>query len=371
MWIALQDAAVHERARVALVAVANHVTLGRLLRAGKLPLEPGGEARAAPAAQAARLHLGDHLLRRHFGECAAKRLVPPGRGEVILEAVGVDLAAVAQHDANLRIRRLAQEVIQDATFGHRLGDDPRHVRRQHVRVRDRRRQQLHGHTRVVDAQVECAHDLHLLGQPAPLELLDERELEKLRLVADIGAGVADQDVRDRLVQLQAALARRDRVVVDETLLHHVVADDESGDFGRNLAVKDARQAGALHLDERVGKGIADGAHAQDRNGVPVFIAQAGEFTERRLGARRDPARVELDADPFLHLAVLATVSFEIGPGQRFHFFASCFLMESKMPSISEAFTRPWVLPSTTRAGDMPQQPMQRTTSRWTWWSAVV
>ena len=49
--VALQDGAVHEGARVALVGVADEVLLGGRGVQGDLPLLPGGEARAAPSAK--------------------------------------------------------------------------------------------------------------------------------------------------------------------------------------------------------------------------------------------------------------------------------------------------------------------------------
>ena len=58
--VALQDGPVHERARVALVGVADEVLLGGRDVEGDLPLLPGGEARAAPAAQPGL----DHQCRR-------------------------------------------------------------------------------------------------------------------------------------------------------------------------------------------------------------------------------------------------------------------------------------------------------------------
>ena len=65
--VALQDAAVHERPRVALVGVADHV----LLRAGGLghrrPFQAGRVAGPAPAAQAAADDLVDHLGRGQLG----------------------------------------------------------------------------------------------------------------------------------------------------------------------------------------------------------------------------------------------------------------------------------------------------------------
>ena len=74
--VVAQDVAVLERARLALVGVADDVLVaGELLR-HEAPLEPGREARAAAAAQRALLHLGDHRRRRDLlGEDLPQRLV--------------------------------------------------------------------------------------------------------------------------------------------------------------------------------------------------------------------------------------------------------------------------------------------------------
>ena len=63
----------------------------------ELPLQPGRERRAAAAHQLARLHLGDHLGRRH----RVQRLAQRGHaalGAVVVEAGGVHHADVRQRD---------------------------------------------------------------------------------------------------------------------------------------------------------------------------------------------------------------------------------------------------------------------------------
>ena len=80
--IALQNGAVHERAGVALVAVAAHVLDFRLLLLCRKPLPPGGEARAAAAAQAGLLYFLDYLVLGH-GEGLLKAFVTAGR-QIIL-----------------------------------------------------------------------------------------------------------------------------------------------------------------------------------------------------------------------------------------------------------------------------------------------
>ena len=66
MRIALHDALVHERAGVALVAVADDILDRRILTAHAVPLFAGGEAAAAAPAQAGGNDLHADLLVRHF-----------------------------------------------------------------------------------------------------------------------------------------------------------------------------------------------------------------------------------------------------------------------------------------------------------------
>ena len=128
--VALQDAAVHVGARVALVAVADDEVLVGLRLAGQLPLQPDREACAAPAAQAGRLQLVDHLLGRHAGQDAGQALVAAAV-QVLVDFLGVDHAAVAHDDAVLASLalgrlRLAGDAGQLGDAGHAslLGQRP-------------------------------------------------------------------------------------------------------------------------------------------------------------------------------------------------------------------------------------------------------
>ena len=78
--IALADRAIHERARIAFVGVADHVLLVAGRVEGHLPLLAGGEAAAAAAAQAAGQHLVHHFLAGlAVEELEAARSSRPGR----------------------------------------------------------------------------------------------------------------------------------------------------------------------------------------------------------------------------------------------------------------------------------------------------
>jgi len=63
----------------------------------KAPFEPGGEAGSTAALQPRSFDLGDYFFRRHFKR-HAERLVAIV-GNVIFDAVGVDLSNVLKHDA--------------------------------------------------------------------------------------------------------------------------------------------------------------------------------------------------------------------------------------------------------------------------------
>ena len=90
---------------------------------------------------------------------------------------------MAQHDAHLLVGDAVQEVVDDLLAPQGGVDDARDVGGEDVDVGHARRQELHGDALVVDAKVEGAHHLHLVLQAAALEVLDQGELEKLRLVA--------------------------------------------------------------------------------------------------------------------------------------------------------------------------------------------
>ncbi len=98
--VALQHAAVHERAGIAFVRVADDI----FFRAGRFgdraPFEAGGKARAAATAQAAFDHGFNDLLRRHFVQHLVQRLIAVRR-DVAFDAFRIHDAAVGEHDGKL------------------------------------------------------------------------------------------------------------------------------------------------------------------------------------------------------------------------------------------------------------------------------
>ena len=97
MRIAFHHAAIHERARIAFVAVADDVFLfaGRL--GGVFPLQSGQETCAAASAQTAGGDQFDDLRGRHAAEHLADGAITAG-GAVRIERFRVNRAAIFQRD---------------------------------------------------------------------------------------------------------------------------------------------------------------------------------------------------------------------------------------------------------------------------------
>ncbi len=93
--VGLQDAAVHEGARVAFVGVAQHVFDVARRGGGELPFHARRETGAAAAAQTRIEDLLDDLIRRHFGQGLghAGITVP---GDVLVDLLRIDEAAVSE-----------------------------------------------------------------------------------------------------------------------------------------------------------------------------------------------------------------------------------------------------------------------------------
>ncbi len=95
--IAFHDRAIHERARVAFIGVADN----KFLRAGiafrEGPFLPGGETCAAAAAQAGSFHRVDDILGRHLGQGFADGLVT-AIGDIFFDFFRIDQTAIAQRN---------------------------------------------------------------------------------------------------------------------------------------------------------------------------------------------------------------------------------------------------------------------------------
>ena len=185
--VALKSGAVHVRARVALVGVADHVLLALGLLLGELPLHAGREARAAAAAKAGLEHFVDDLLRRHLEEDLLDRLVAVAR-DVVLDLLGVDHAAVTEDDAVLllvewdvrlgdellRLLGVIAETLNDAALHEVLGDDLLDVRGLDLDVESALREDLDDRALLAEAETARRDDLDLVLEAGGLELVRER-----------------------------------------------------------------------------------------------------------------------------------------------------------------------------------------------------
>ena len=87
--IAFKGTAVHIRARVTFISVADDVLDVALHLFREIPLHPRREPRAAAAAQTGDLHFFDHLIRRHFKQDFFQCGVTVA-GDVLINFFGID-----------------------------------------------------------------------------------------------------------------------------------------------------------------------------------------------------------------------------------------------------------------------------------------
>ena len=109
MRIAGEQGSVHERARLAFVAVDDDVLVlaGRILR--RLPFQTGRESTTAAAAQVGLLDLVDDLVGAHLEERFRQRGVSTER-QIVVDAHRIDFGIVADQKPRLVLveRHLAQ-----------------------------------------------------------------------------------------------------------------------------------------------------------------------------------------------------------------------------------------------------------------------
>lgn len=117
--VAFEYRAVHESPRVAFVGIADDVFLVGLHLAGDFPFESRRETAAAAAAQSGVHNLADDLLRSHLKYLAQGGVTVAG--DVFVDVLRVDEAAVAQGDADLGFIEL--HVLGVGDVSARVGGD--------------------------------------------------------------------------------------------------------------------------------------------------------------------------------------------------------------------------------------------------------
>ena len=102
MGVAFKNGTVHECAGVAFVSVTADILLVRSVCCCKAPLETGGEAAAASAAETGILDNLNNLLRGHFGENLTESSITV-HSNVLFDDFGVDNAAVTKSNTVLSL----------------------------------------------------------------------------------------------------------------------------------------------------------------------------------------------------------------------------------------------------------------------------
>ena len=205
--IALERGAVHVGAGVALVGVTDHVLLALGLLHGELPLHTGGESRAAAAAETRLEHLIDDLLGRHLEENLLERLVTVA-GDVILDLLGIDNAAVSQNDAVLLLIErnvgvgyellgligIVAEARNDAALDEVLGDDLLNVLGLDLNIERTLRKNLDERTLFAETETAGNDYLNLLGETGGLEFLLEHFDDAVTAARHARGAAANQNV---------------------------------------------------------------------------------------------------------------------------------------------------------------------------------
>ena len=195
--IALQHAAVHEGTRVALVGVAHHGAGAGGLQGHRVPLQAGGIAGTAPAAQAAALHLVAHLLRGELGQHPLQL----GVGAVsdgVVDRLGIHQPAALQHHRLLQgeermggIQPLLGQRVRLAQAGGRRQQGRRLAGGEIGVELAGARGPVESHQRTAAAQAQAAHrlDRHRLGGTAqPIAGSEQSHLQCLGTGGTAAAG---------------------------------------------------------------------------------------------------------------------------------------------------------------------------------------
>ncbi len=191
---------------VALVAVADEVFRRSLFLGAGGPLLPRGEAGASAAAEAGEEDLVDDGRGRHLGQGLGQGLVAV-EGDVLLDLLRVDPAAVAQDDEPLVLeeldvlhlrdgllfrRRDVHQLLDGTALEEVLLDEMGDVFDLEELVEDAVRLDQDDRTALAEAVAARGHDLDLVLEAFLLDLLLEGLLDLERSAGDAARAGADQ-----------------------------------------------------------------------------------------------------------------------------------------------------------------------------------
>jgi len=264
--VALEDAAIHERPRVALVRVADHVLRVALGLGDGRPLEARRVACAAAAAQAAAGDLVADLGRGHLGHDSSEGLVP-ATPDVVVEVLGVDEAEVLgrgadllREEGGLRLRLVGRLELLEGLHD-RLDGVGAHVLEKLAGLGDL-------HERTGRAQAEAADALdHHVAQAGLADELAEADGDVVGLGRHAAGGLAH--VRGRA-----------RGAFVDFLRDHAAADGpRRGRHLAHIASSCATRSSAFTLPAMSPSTITAGARLQ----APMHRAVSSEAVDARMG----------------------------------------------------------------------------------------
>ena len=310
--VALQHAAVHKCAGVALVGVAAYIFLHiAAVARGKLPFAASGETCAAAAAQAGVQDRLDDVVRRHFSEHLAQRLIAV-KGNVFVDVLGVDNAAVAQRDAHLFfikrgvVQALDGVVLSDGLVVQQARDGASF---QQVLVHDLFNVLFLDHAvkaalgiddddgaQRAQAEAARADDLDFIFQAGGKDLV----LEGLRDLVAAGGGAAGAAADHYMASKHCFSSLpyvADGVLGDGMPAHKMLGHDARDFLGRHFYIGDLFLAGAGDLHHRLVLADADAARLGDEHAVQVAPGDLfGKGVQHRARACGDAAGGHADHD---------------------------------------------------------------------------
>ena len=222
--VALQHRAVHERAGVAFVGVADDVLGHFLLLRGEKPLLAGGEAGAAATPETRIDHRLDDFLGLLLVQAAPQRLVAVA-GDVFLDVQRRNVSAIPERQAKLLLveigfrhrqhlgrigDRLGVEIFPDRLAAHQmLGDDLAHLELVDVRIEDVAGLDHHDGTLRAQTHAAGLDHLHLVRETRRRDFLLERgrDLERSGRRAPAAAHQHARLLRHRRLRLGLQLQK--------------------------------------------------------------------------------------------------------------------------------------------------------------------
>ena len=307
MGVAFQNGTVHECAGVAFVGVAADVFLIGFIGCRKGPFPAGGEACATTAAETGSKHHVDDLLRGHFSEDFAQRLIAV-HGDVLVDIFGVDDAAVPESDPVLLGIELGlvqgfdpvgilgnglliEQMLDHTAFEQVLADDLRDIFRLYFGIEGAFGVNDHEGAQSTQAEAAGLDDLYFVFQAVCFQLGIQGVDDLLAVGGGTSGAPADQYVRT--IHVAASLfhiSAANGVLGDDLAVHQVVGHNFSGFFRGHFDVSGFGPIGVKNLDDGLILTDADTAGLGDGNIFQaVFLNLFDESGEDGTGSGGDAA----------------------------------------------------------------------------------